>query len=1305
MTPWQRRIHHLRLWLQALFATSVIVLALTVSLIRIALPWIVSHPQKISAFLSARLNRSVTIDRVEGHSESDGPLLILHGIHISAAEPGQAPSTIPQAALKLNFFSLLHRNQTWSEFRLTGLDLHLVRDGAGVWQLHGLDAAGGAASGGNGQSIGKARDNPVLFDLGSLVLSDLRMTVDDEAAGLHLALAAPEVRLINLGDKHRLVARVHCTQTLSPPVDVAIEYDTAARSGEAFVGGTALDLAAIARDSPLAGFQIAQGAGTVQLWGWWKNDRLMRARAQIDATGIVLSTPDPIKLDAQRTIAPRVGFDRVTLGARWLRDDSGWQLDIADVKLVRQGVATLPGEVHLRRLPDASQGEPVYTLNADNLDFSGPASIAMLSNAVPATSRRWLYMANPVGTVSRATVRYAGKADYDFTAQVNGLAWHAVDKVPGASGIRATLVGDEQALSAHLPAHNDFSVNLPRVFRKSLEFSEFSGDVAAWHSESAWHVETDAIEFEGDRYGGQLRGSIEFPDDGTRPFLDAYAVATHAKVPASHLFWPINTMPPSAVEWLDRALAAGNAQGRAVIRGDLADWPFRDFAGRFEARAQIDDASLVYLPDWPAAEHLNCVADFVDTSLHVDACTAQSLGNKVVRASADIPDLGDGMLDLDVSASGAGRNLLGFLNATPIGQEFAGQLLGVDVGGSGRLDFHLHLPIKHADQKVLAGTIVLKDADLSAAQYGLHLKDANGSVHISQLGFGTDVLPVSMNGQPATFEMAVGGFCADPRHAVEARLQAQLPIGDLLAYAPVLQTFADRVSGPTQWDIGFSADKDSVEHAGQRLTVNSDLRGVEIMLPAPVIKPAVDALPLALTVQLPFLGGNIDLRLGDLMHLHGHLASPTQAFAARVDIGGVTDASLPTSGFAIEGRTPTLDLSGWLDFASGSGGGASTLAGVNVHADSMRAWSRDFGAAQFTLHPGKGELDLGFDGVNVEGNLRIPTDEMYRRGITAQFKRLYWPEAPENVTSAVAGENPAALPPLHIRIDDFHLGHSNFGAATVESYPTPNGAHFEQVSTHSGNVQMRAHGDWNGLPGVDHSTFSIDFTAQNLGHMLDAFGYSGVVDGGQTVAVIDGSWAGSPSTFALARLDGTLKVSVQKGRIPEANPGAGRIFGLFNLAAIPRRLTLDFGDLFKSGFSFDSIDGTFSLKDGDAFTKGVNIKGTAADITITGRTGLKAHDYDQIMQVTPHVGGTLAVGGALVGGPVGAAAGAVLQGIFKKQLNAVTRNRYSVIGSWENPKITLLKKEPVQVEKGAKPPEKPAKSPDSATDPARPAGH
>jgi uncharacterized protein YhdP len=102
---WRRRIHRVRLTLQALFASAAILLALIVSLTHAALPWIANHPERISAFLSERLNRPVTIEHIEGLWERNGPLLILSGVHIAGGSQEHPTITIPQAELKINFFS------------------------------------------------------------------------------------------------------------------------------------------------------------------------------------------------------------------------------------------------------------------------------------------------------------------------------------------------------------------------------------------------------------------------------------------------------------------------------------------------------------------------------------------------------------------------------------------------------------------------------------------------------------------------------------------------------------------------------------------------------------------------------------------------------------------------------------------------------------------------------------------------------------------------------------------------------------------------------------------------------------------------------------------------------------------------------------------------------------------------------------------------------------------------------------------------------------------------------------------------
>ncbi len=858
------------------------------------------------------------------------------------------------------------------------------------------------------------------------------------------------------------------------------------------------------------------------------------------------------------------------------------------------------------------------------------------------------------------------------------------------------------------------------MFRQPLEFSELSGDIAIYRNDDAWRIETDALHFEGSTpgkdYGGELRGSVDIEDNGSRPVLDIAALVTHGEVQASHLFWPVNVMPPSAVNWLDRGLDAGHiVGGRAVFRGDLDDWPFRDNTGRFEAVAEIDDLRVRYLNDWPAAEHVHANIDFVDTSLHAELSGGSVLNNKINAATADIPDMGDGPLDLTISGQGSGKDLLAFVRATPLGVKFAGPLTGVEIGGGqDKVDVKMFLPYKHIEDYTLDGTAQLTASDLGDSLYGLRFDAAAGTVKFNRSGFAAVELATKFRDKPAKFSLAVGSYVADKQHAVEVRLDTFLPVGDVLTYASALDHYQKYVSGDANWTATFSADGDVKEGSGQRISLTSDLRGVSIGLPQPFAKSADSTLPLKVVLALPFTGAGIDVRLGDMFDLRGRLPTLTTPFAANVAFGGEASATLPKSGMVIGGTASAIDLSGWLDFASGGpGGDGNMLDHIELRTPAFLAWDRPLGEGTVRLGATADATEIVFAGANIEGTLSIPREELRRRGVTADFKKLYWPESPETDAAPDDGTksalDPSAVPPLHIRIGDFHLGKATYGTATVETVPTAEGMHFDQASAHSKNIELRAHGDWVKRNGYHRSTFGIDLSTQNIGHMLDAFGSPGLIDGGKTIAHIDASWAGMPSAFALGQINGgALKIDIGEGRIPDIDVGAGRIAGLLNLAALPRRLAFDFGDLFNKGYSFDSISGIFTMGDGYVYTEGLMVNSPTADMRIKGAMGLKTRDWDMVVEITPHVSGTLLIGGALIGGPVGAAAGAVLGGILKNPINAATRSDYHVTGTWDKPSITkvgstVVKKPAPLVPATPVPP--PQSPPPPPVNPAQPSPH
>jgi uncharacterized protein YhdP len=245
----------------------------------------------------------------------------------------------------------------------------------------------------------------------------------------------------------------------------------------------------------------------------------------------------------------------------------------------------------------------------------------------------------------------------------------------------------------------------------------------------------------------------------------------------------------------------------------------------------------------------------------------------------------------------------------------------------------------------------------------------------------------------------------------------------------------------------------------------------------------------------------------------------------------------------------------------------------------------------------------------------------------------------------------------------------------------------------SHGVQINGVGDWNGSATDSHSHMRFDFAADNLGEMLGAFGYEGLLAGGKVRAQLDASWPGAPSAMDLGNMDGKLSINITDGRMPEVTPGVARLFGLVSVLELPRRLSFDFGDVFGKGLAFDAIVGDFKLGDGNATTDNLQIRSPAAEISITGRTGVRAKDYDMQVLAIPHAGNSLPVLGAFVGGPIGIAAGFVAQGVLGHGINRFASARYKITGSWDKPTITLIEKKDVPV-----PPA--VVAPESATSPA-----
>jgi uncharacterized protein YhdP len=367
-----------------------------------------------------------------------------------------------------------------------------------------------------------------------------------------------------------------------------------------------------------------------------------------------------------------------------------------------------------------------------------------------------------------------------------------------------------------------------------------------------------------------------------------------------------------------------------------------------------------------------------------------------------------------------------------------------------------------------------------------------------------------------------------------------------------------------------------------------------------------------------------------------------------------------------------------------------------VDAGQISVFDRQFENVGLRMNYEAGVITGIFDGQDINGSVRYYKNEAGSHSMSGEFERLIIP-APRTEGMKM-DTDPADLPEMHFYCKEFGYLGLQLGETRIEAYPVSNGFRVESVAAQSPSFDFYASGDWSNVEQGQRSNFSIRISSESLGSVLEAMDISSAIRGGQTLVHFDAWWEGPPAEFALERLHGKMNVSVIQGNILTADSGAGRILGLFSLSELPRRLAMDFRDVFDEGFSFDEARGTMTFENGISSTDDLTLSSTVAQITIAGSTDLVAKTFDYEFAVQPGVSSTLPVIGAITGGPIGAAAGLALQAILRDALGEAAEARYSIRGPWENPVIEPLGKLPKSDNSGQVPEEGSPAEPQSGTE-------
>ncbi len=244
---------------------------------------------------------------------------------------------------------------------------------------------------------------------------------------------------------------------------------------------------------------------------------------------------------------------------------------------------------------------------------------------------------------------------------------------------------------------------------------------------------------------------------------------------------------------------------------------------------------------------------------------------------------------------------------------------------------------------------------------------------------------------------------------------------------------------------------------------------------------------------------------------------------------------------------------------------------------------------------------------------------------------------------------------------------------TIIGSSSNNGFNFDEITSFSDIADVTANGF---IEKNNISTFRINLKSKNLQNLLDYWDFDHSLRNSTIDSNFDISWKGSLFDFNLKNVYGEFSTSMNDGRIKKVGNRVTRIFGLFNIDLLAKRLSLDFDDVTKNGFYFSSLNGDFRIDNGNIFTTNLFIKGPSAEMLAVGTTDIINETYDMHVVASPEFGETLPAI-ALIGGPITAAATFAAEKLakaFGKDINDLIKIKYKVSGSWDNPEIKIMSK-------------------------------
>ena len=685
-----------------------------------------------------------------------------------------------------------------------------------------------------------------------------------------------------------------------------------------------------------------------------------------------------------------------------------------------------------------------------------------------------------------------------------------------------------------------------------------------------------------------------------------------------------------------------------------------------------------------------------------------ALALPINKGSAKVERLyGDVMVSANLEGRTPVEDLLLAVNNSPLSDLTGSGLAATKGTGNTNYRVNMSIPVNHLNRTSVQGALSFAGNSIQLTPSSPVLSRLRGTLNFSETGISMAGLLANAVGGEARFDGALhfGAWANAANNTL--RVQGQLS-GSGMAQEAGQQRSAsinNLISGQTPYAATLSWVRGSLD-----LAASSSLQGLAIALPAPLGKNASSVLPVRITQT----GAGTDaakpshatqqtlVEWGPKARLQ--IQSDREGLQRGViSIGNeTTKLQMPKQGMALEVVLDRLDADEWLktlesagiDLQTGGPDGAWQPNTVKLQVGEFHMLGRKLSGLGL-IATKESSREGGFWKAQIEASQLAGSMEYRPTKLYARLTRLNLEAGSAQAVENLLDSQPSSLPAMDVVVDDFELYGKKLGrleleaineqgavnAAAVKS--TAREWRLQRLRLSNPDATLNATGSWAlntvaaaGLRPLERrrTQLQVKLDLANAGDLLARFGMKEVVRKGSGKLEGNIGWMSSPFQLDYPSLTGKLTLAVEDGAFLKADPGIAKLLGVLSLQSLPRRLLLDFRDVFSEGFAFDYVRGDVAIDQGIARTQNLQMKGVTATVVMEGSTDLAKETQSLKALVVPEINaGSASLLTAAVNPLVGAYT-FLVQLLLRQPLIDAATQEFLIEGTWLEPRVTKLER-------------------------------